>query len=78
MVTPVTYYEDASGKPHKLVLDAHRADLAILFARSEDVTETSAKKLAERFAGNKAECDELIASLTAIREEMPERPVVVG
>ena len=71
MVNAVTYYEDASGKPHKAIFDAHRADLAILFNRSEDVSETSAKKLAERFAGNADECDELIASLQSIRDNRP-------
>ena len=71
MVQKIQCYEDASGKLHKSALDAWRADLAIWFARSEDVSETSARKLADRIAGDRGELDELVTALEAIRSEMP-------
>lgn len=71
MVNAVTYYEDASGKPHKLLFDAHRADLAILFAQGDDMNEASAKKLAARFTDNGEECDRLIEALQALQANRP-------
>lgn len=77
MVKQITCYEDSKGTVHKSPFDAHRADLAIWLARSEDITETSARKLAERIAGSSDELDELIEMLRACRDNQPERPQVV-
>jgi len=78
MVKQITCYEDAKGVIHKSPFDAHRADLAIWLARSEDVSDTSAKKLADRIAGSREELDELIGMLTACRDTQPERPTAVA
>jgi len=71
MVKQITCYEDAKGVVHKSPFEAHRADLAIWFARSEDVSETSAKKLAERIAGSCKELDELLEMLKGCRDHQP-------
>jgi hypothetical protein len=76
MVKAIQCYEDAAGKLHKCPFDAHRADLALWFARSESINETSAKQLADRIANTPNELDELIEALKSLRDSQPERPIV--
>ncbi len=74
MVKRIQCYEDASGKLHRDVFEAHKADLALTIGRSEDVSDTSARKLAERIAGSEDETAELIELLRAIQANRPEQP----
>lgn len=71
MVKQIQCYEDASGKLHKSAFDAYRADLAIWFARSESINDTSAKQLADRIAGTPGELDELIEALKSLQSHAP-------
>lgn len=74
MVKTVQCYEDASGKLHKSAFDAHRADLALWFARSDAINDTSAKQLADRIAGEPGALSELIESLEALQLHAPTPP----
>lgn len=78
MVKQIQCYEDASSKLHKSAFDAYRADLAIWFARSESINDTSAKQLADRIAGTPGELDELIETLKSIRDNAPPPPPTTG
>lgn len=71
MVKQIPCYEDSSGVIHRKPFDAHRADLALMLGRSEDVSETSAKKLAERFANDGKETEELIEALKQVQQHRP-------
>ena len=71
MVKKIPCFEDSSGVIHREAFSAHRADLAILLGRSEDISDTSAKKLAERLAGSADDTDELIQALQALQSERP-------
>lgn len=74
MVKQIQCYEDASGTLHKCAFDAHRADLALWFARSDAINHTSAKQLADRIAGEPGALSELIESLEALRANRPATP----
>lgn len=71
MVETIKAYKDASGKIHEDVFTAHRADLAIWFARIDAISETSAKQMADRLAADLSECDDLIEMLKALRDNAP-------
>lgn len=71
MVKKIPCFEDSSGVIHREAFSAHRADLAILLGRSEDISQTSAKKLAERLAGSNVETTELIQALQALQSGRP-------
>lgn len=74
MVKQIQCYEDASGKLHRDPFAAHRADLAIWFAKSGDVSETSAAKLADWIISTPEMTDVLIEMLNAIDETRPPPP----
>jgi len=71
MVQQIQCYKDESGKLHEKAFDAYRADLAIWFARSESINDTSAKQLADRITGDRGELDGLIETLKAVSANMP-------
>lgn len=68
MVKSIQCFEDAAGKLHKDEFEAHRADLAQFLGRSEDISDTSAKMLADRLAGDPRETAELIEMLQAMQK----------
>jgi hypothetical protein len=68
MVKEIKCYEDSSGKLHRSLYDAHRADLVLWLMNCSAVNEASATQLAAFIVDN---ADELQTTLSALRSSAP-------